>query len=372
MARVLVTGGCGFIGSHTVDKLVEKGYDVRVLDNLEYQVHRGRIPNYFNPKAEYMIGSVRSASILKKALEDVDYVIHLAGMVGMIQAFWQAKKYMDVNAGGTGMLFETILKTQKFRGQIKKVVVASSKSLYGESAYVCKEHGMVFPNQRPIEQLEKKEWEVRCPSCSKEVSPVGIPEEKPPQNLTPYTLSKYTTERLAMSYSYALNIPIVAFRYFNVYGPRQSLSNPYTGVIAVFMSRYKNGNPPLIVEDGKEQRDFIYVADVAWANVEALEKGSGVYNLGTGKPHSVNEIAKSIGKALGSSVEPKVTEEFRPGDSRHDLADISRFTRDFGKHNFVDLDEGLRKLVEWGRNAEAIDLYDTSEMERKRYFGRHQ
>ena len=219
MTRVLITGGLGFIGSFTVDKLVERGYDVRSLDNLELQVHHGKKPAYHNPRAEYLRGDVRHRLSVIKALRDVDYVIHLAAAVGVGQSFWQARKYIDINVGGTATLFECLLRDKQLKKNVKKIIVASSKSIYGEGSYACKTHGTVNPPTRATEQLGRREWETRCPTCGEDLSPVGIREDKPLQNLSPYALSKYATEAIAMDYADVLVIPTVAFRYFNVYGP---------------------------------------------------------------------------------------------------------------------------------------------------------
>ncbi|MCL5678477.1 MAG: SDR family NAD(P)-dependent oxidoreductase [Candidatus Thermoplasmatota archaeon] len=367
MKKILVTGGAGFIGSHTVDKLVNRGHDVVVLDNLERQVHRGRKPSYMNPKAVYLKGDVRSRQSWMRALKGVNSVIHLAGAVGVGQSFWQARKYMDVNAGGTATFYEILTRDRKIREQIEKIVVASSKSCYGEGSYECAEHAVFNPEQRPVKQLRARAWEVVCPVCGREAVPVGIREDKPMQNLSPYSLSKYATERLALDFGYALGIPTVALRYFNVYGPRQSLSNPYTGVIAIFLSRLKSGNRPFLFEDGRQLRDYIYVEDVAGINAEALKKGLGVYNVGTGKPRSLLEVVNMLRNNLGSELEAHVSEEFRPGDNRHDFADNSLLRKTFGDIKFTEMDRGIDKLIRWSSEIEATDMFEMEEKERKRY-----
>lgn len=372
MSRVLVTGGMGFIGSYTADELISRGYDVTILDNLEKQVHRsGRKPDFANKKARYLNGDIRSLQSWKRALKDSDYVIHLAGCVGVGQSFWQARKYLDVNVTGTGTMFELLLKEPKLKKKVRKIVVASSKSLYGEGSYFCPTHGKVNPGTRSVDQLRRKEWEVKCPICSEELKPIGITEDKPPQNASPYALSKYATEVLALDYSFATGIPCVAFRYFNVYGPRQSLSNPYTGVIALFLSRIKNQKPPIVFEDGNQLRDFVYVEDVARLNVDALEKNSskaeGVFNLGSGGPSSLLEIFEVLKKLEGSSVEPTLSEEFRPGDNRHDYADSSKLKNAFPNISYIEIDSGLRKLADWAKDVKAHDFFDREEKERRKY-----
>lgn len=367
MKRVLVTGGLGFIGSHTVDLLVSKGHDVVVLDNQERQVHMGVSPRHKNPNAHYITGDIRYRKYWIKALEGVEAIIHLAGAVGVGQSFWQARKYTDVNIGGTATLFEVLISNPRIKERIKKIVVASSKSLYGEGAYRCVEHGTLFPRQRPVSQLKKKEWEVRCSTCGKDTHPVGIPEEKPPQNLSPYALSKYATERLAMDFSYALGIPTVALRYFNVYGPRQSLSNPYTGVIAIFLSRMMSGNRPYLFEDGRQLRDYIYVEDVARINVESLHDMQGVYNVGTGKATSLLDIVETLNKTTGLGIEPEVSGEFRPGDNRHDFADLTNLEKAYGNITFTPMQDGMKRLVEWSSGEQVHDFFEKEENERKRF-----
>ncbi len=357
----------GFIGSHTVDSLIADGYDVVVMDNLERQVHLGKRPDYLNRKAKYVIGDVRFQKDWSKALRGVDSVIHLAASVGIGQSFWESRKYLQTNVVGTTTLFELLTKEPALKKSISKIVVASSKSLYGEGAYRCSRHGVFYPEQRGLSQLRAGDWEVRCAVCGAPGSAVGVPEEKPPQNLNPYSLSKYATERLALDYSYALGIPAVAFRYFNAYGPRQSLSNPYTGVLAIFLSRIKNGKRPVVFEDGNQLRDFIYVEDIAHANVLALERGEGVYNLGTGRPSSLLQMVTMINNELGTGIEPDVTGDFRPGDNRHDFADNMKFLKSFGPKVFTGLSDGVSKLVEWSLRQKAQDRFSSAESLRKKY-----
>lgn len=367
MEKVLVTGGMGFIGSHTVDRLVEDGYNVTVLDNLEKQVHLGKVPEYRNKKAEYLFGDIRYRKHWMKALEGVEYIIHLAGAVGIGQSFWQGRKYMDINVGGTATLFDILINNKSVSRNIRKIVVASSKSLYGEGTYECREHGIIKPLPRSLEQLRLHQWEVLCPVCGKPTSPVPTKEDKPPQNLNPYSLGKYATERMAMFYSDVLGIPSVALRYFNVYGPRQSLSNPYTGVVAIFLSRLKNNHRPVLFEDGKQMRDYIYVKDVADINVKSLTKGSGVYNVGTGKPTSLQEVVSILNRILNTNIEPEITGDFRPGDNRHDYADNSRLVSEYGISKFTGFEEGMRELILETKSWKAKDMFEKEEAERKKF-----
>ncbi len=369
MDKVLVTGGLGFVGSHTVDELVKRGYEVKVIDNLEKQVHGGVMPSYINKDATYIKGDIRHRKSWIEALKDVDSIIHLAGSVGIGQSFWEAKKYMDTNVSGTALLYELLTKDVDLRKRIRKLVIASSKSIYGEGSYICEEHGLQAPEVRPINQLQQRIWEVKCPVCGKAMSPTGVNESKFPQNLNPYSLSKYATERLAMDYSYSLGIPTVAFRYFNIYGERQSLSNPYTGVMAIFLSRIKNKNSPFLFEDGKQMRDYIYVKDTARFNADALEKGDGVYNLGTGSGTSLLEVVQKLNEALNTDIQPTISNEFRPGDNRHDYADIKRLVRDFGETEFTPLEKGIKLLTKWSESVNSVDRFEKEESERKKFLG---
>ncbi len=363
MRKILVTGGAGFIGSYTVDNLIEKGYDVRILDNLEPQVHKA-FPPYLNKEAEFIRGDVTNPEDWKKSLKGADAVIHLAAMVGVGQSMYQPVRYGHVNTIGTSLMYETIMKMDN---RPEKIIVAGSKASYGEGSYFCEEHGEVYPGLRSIEQLKKKSWEQRCPACNKHVKPVPTKESKPQQNPNIYALTKYVQEKTALDFGFALEIPTVVLRYFNVYGPRQSLNNPYTGVTAMFSSRIKNNNSPVIYEDGKQLRDFVYVEDVARANVIALKKGEGVYNVGSGKPISIADIANTLIKLYNSDVQIKVTQEYRKGDTRHDYSDISLIKRETGWEPRTDVKTGFKKLVEWGFSEDAVDNFDAALKDMKQY-----
>lgn len=369
--KVLVTGGAGFIGSHVTDLLIEKGHDVRILDNLETQIHGGKKPDYVNTKAEFIKGDISSMDVWKKSLENVDAVIHLAASTGIGQSMYQPLKYLSSNIIGTTILYELLLNNPDIKKSIKKIIVASSKTIYGEGSYKCKTHGVIYPEQRTIEQLKKKEWELHCPYCNEEMEPVGIKEDKPPQNLSIYALSKYSTERIAMMFGNAFQIPTTAFRGFSCFGPRQSLNNPYTGVCSIFISRIKNNNQPVIYEDGKQLRDYVYVEDFATAILLALEKGNKTdsYNVGTGVPVNLMDVTKTIAGVLGSDIEPKITGEFRVGDNRHDFADVSKIKKDLGFKPKFTFRKGIEELIKWSQDIETTDKFGQAEMERKKYFG---
>lgn len=355
MERVLVTGGAGFIGSHLVDRLVAEKYRVRVLDIFEPQVHRGKKPKYLNKKADYIKGDVRKAADLKKALKGIDVVFHLAAQVGVGQSMYQIARYMDHNTMGTSILMEHIINN---RGRIRKVIVASSMSIYGEGAYTCDSCGPAEPAERSEADLKKRIWEYRCPKCGTVLKPVGTTEEKTLRSTSIYAISKKDQEEVVLNLGKAYKLPVVALRFFNVYGPRQSLSNPYTGVCAIFSSRIKNDNTPLVYEDGLQTRDFVNVRDVARANILAMrsEKADyGYFNVGTGKPTSVLEIANMLSGLYGKEPKVVIKNQFRIGDIRHCFADISKLGA-IGYKPAVDFREGMEELVEWGKTEESVDM----------------
>jgi dTDP-L-rhamnose 4-epimerase len=370
--KVLVTGGAGFIGSHTTDLLVKKGFKVRVFDSLEPQVHGGSKPDYMNDQVEFMTGDITNKDSWKKALTGVDAVIHLAALVGMGQSMYQPVRYLMINTIGTANMYEVLIENPDLRKNIKSIVSASSKSIYGEGAYTCKDCGLVYPGPRPVKQLEAGDWEVHCPKCDRYVEPTGITEDKPVQNLAAYALGKYDTERLTMMFGDTLGIPSTSFRYFNVFGPRQSLSNPYTGVAAIFMSRVKNDNQPLIYEDGKMIRDFIYVEDIAAANVLGLEKieGTDVFNVGAGNVMSIADIARTIIKLSGKDMDVNITNKFRAGDNRHDFSDITKIKKKLGFKPKWSFKDGMRELIEWSETQTAVDKFEIAEKERLKYLGK--
>lgn len=369
--KILITGGAGFIGSHTTDLLIDNGYDVRVVDNLLEQVHGSKKPSYINRKAEFVKGDASDKDSWKKWLQDVNVVIHLASMAGLAQSMHEPREYCNANIMGTANFYETLIKEPQLKKNIKKIIVASSKTLYGEGAYRCREHGLAFPELRTLEQLQKRDWELHCPDCGKKMPAAPIPEEKPAQCLSVYALTKYATEKLAMMYASTLSIPTVAFRYFSVFGPRQSLSNPYTGVCSIFISRIKNKKSQVIFEDGNQIRDFIFVEDVARANLLAVKKKdfSGIYNVGSGVGQSINKVASTISKVLGGDIKPTVTNEFRYGDTRNDLSDNKKIERDLNFKPKYTFDEGIKKLIEWSETEKAIDKFEQAEQERKKLLG---
>ncbi|OHB77588.1 MAG: hypothetical protein A2Z34_00070 [Planctomycetes bacterium RBG_16_59_8] len=343
MKRILVTGGAGFIGSHTVDLLLEKGYEVRVLDNLEFPTHRAGKPAYLNNAAEFIRGDVRNRDDLNRALRGIDAVIHLAATGGFTP---DLARYIEVNSVGTANLLELVRERPR---ALKKVVVASSVGIYGEGQYQCATHGFRFPLTRPLEQLEKGRWEPECELCGAPMESMPTDEGKPPTPEKAYSISKYDQERLVIGFGKDTGISTTALRYFLTYGPRQSLTNPYTGLVPIFSSRILNDLPPIFFEDGGQKRDFIWVGDVARANLLALEDPrttGGVYNVGTGTPTTVREVASLLSDIYKKPVSPEVPTMFRRGEARHIYADISRI-RELGFQPSVSLRDGLLRYLEW-------------------------
>jgi len=365
--KILVTGGAGFIGSFIVDKLIEDGHDVRIIDNLEPQVHQGGNPDYLNEKAEFIRGDVCNYDGLKKAVEDVEIIFHEAAMVGVGQSQYQPKRYVDVNTGGTANLLDILVNSEH---DVKKLIVASSMSIYGEGAYQCESCGEISPELRSDEQMSRHEWEVHCPACGKNLMPVPATEDKKLQSNSIYAITKKDQEEMCLNLGKTYGIPAVALRYFNVFGPRQSLSNPYTGVVAIFLSRIKNNNPPLIFEDGLQSRDFISVHDIVDANILAMNSNAADYdcfNVGTGRQITIMGIAEILAKLQNSDVKPRITGKFRKGDVRHCFADISKIRGRLGFSPGVEFEQGMKELMEWSAGVEAEDRIEeaTDELREK-------
>lgn len=364
--KVLVTGGAGFIGSHLVDALLRDGHQVRVLDCLEAQVHEGKRPSYLNQQAEYLWGDVRDRDVLRRALKGSEAVFHEAAAVGVGQSMYQIEKYVAANVLSTAVLLDTLVND---RLGLKKLIVASSMSIYGEGQYRCARCGPVFPSLRDEAQLQRRSWEMTCPSCRQTVQPEATPESKPLAPTSVYAVSKRDQEELCLSVGRSYRIPTVALRYFNVYGPRQALSNPYTGVCAIVSARIKNRNPPLIFEDGQQSRDFIHVADIVRANILVMQNPQAdyqVFNVGTGRPTSILQIAQALIQLYGARLSPALNQKYRAGDIRHCYADITAIRR-LGFAPSVTLQEGLRELVEWGREQPATDRVAVAAKELEAY-----
>ena len=353
--RILVTGGAGFVGSHLVDALLREGHTVRVFDNLSPQVHPHGMPSYLARDVEFMQGDMRDLNAVARSLADIDVIFHKAAAVGVGQSMYEIATYMGANTQGTANLLQAMLDSKR---QFDKLIVASSMSIYGEGKYRCSEHGDVAPAPRPLEQLKRKEWEALCPVCSRTVAPVPTSESKPLQCTSVYALSKKDQEEICLLYGRTYGVPVVALRYFNIYGTRQALSNPYTGVAANFASRLLNQRSPMVFEDGEQQRDFVSVHDIVQANLLALQRKDAdglAINIGSGSPISVAQVAQALSRALGTDVGAEITGKYRAGDIRHCFADIELARQALGyqpKHQFAD---GIGELVEWLRLQTATD-----------------
>jgi dTDP-L-rhamnose 4-epimerase len=359
--KALVTGGAGLIGSHIVDLLIQKGHQAVILDNLAKPTHLKGRPGWINPQAEFIQGDVRSQEDLRRALEGVDWVFHQAADGGFTNAI---SHYFSNNSLPTAALYELLRDRRDSSHPVQKVVTASSQAVYGEGKYACPEHGPAYPEPRPIEQLQRGEWEMACPVCKKPMA--GIPIDESHVNpLTPYALSKYMNEILALNLGKLYGIPTVALRYSLTYGPRQSLFNPYTGITSIFSTRILSGKPPVIYEDGRQTRDFIFVEDVARANLLAAENEAANYqafNVGTGIATTVREFVDLLDQTYLRQVQPVLRGEFRPGDFRHLTTEASKL-RSLGWTPQVPLVEGLRRYAAWIQGYGTVEEY-FSEAER--------
>jgi len=345
--NILITGGAGFVGSHLADALIARGHNVRLFDNLTAQVHGSELPAYLPPEAELLRGDVNDSEALLDALTNMDIVFHLAAAVGVGQSMYQIAPYLRANTLGTANLLQVLLDGKV---KIEKLIVASSMSIYGEGKYLCSECGTMAPPPRTPEQLARKEWEVRCPKCAAALTPLPTDESKPLQCTSIYALSKKDQEEMCLLFGRTYRMPVVALRFFNIYGPRQALSNPYTGVAAIFASRLLNHHPPLIFEDGKQMRDFVSVFDVVAACMRAMEQSSAdgmALNIGSGTPISIREVAVGLASALSTHIPSEVNGRYRAGDIRHCFADISAAQKYLGYSPVVSFADGLRDLARW-------------------------
>ena len=365
--KTLITGGAGFIGSHITDALLEKKHEVVVLDNLEPQVHESKKPGYMNPKAKFVLGDIRDEKVIDQVLDGVDVVFHEAASVGIGQSMYQVKKYVDVNSLGTAKLLQTI--TEK-NFNVKKIIFASSVTVYGEGSYECSKCGVVHPGMRDKQQLKNKQWNMTCPHCKGDLKPIPITEETPCDPKNVYAITKKNQEELCMGIGLSYGIPVTALRYFVGYGLRQNPSNPYTGVSVMFSTRIKNGKPPIIYEDGLQTRDFINVRDIVRANMLAMESKSAdyeIFNVGTGQPTSILDLANKLIKLHGKegSIKPTVTNEYRSSDVRHLFADMGKIKNKLGFEANVKIDNGLKELVEWLNEQKPVDRSDEAQKELK-------
>jgi len=353
--HALVTGGAGLIGSYDTDLLVREGWKVRVLDNLEPNTHKRGKPAWINASAEFVEGDLRNRDTITAALDKVDVVFHQAAYGGYMP---EVAKFVEVNSLGTAQMLEVIREKNL---PIKKIIVASSQAVYSEGAGECPEHGLVFPSVRPVEQLRKGDWEVHCPTCGATTRSVPTPEKAPAGGETVYGLTKVDQEKLVLLWGKQIGIPTVALRYSCTYGPRQSIFNPYTGVIAIFCTRLLNNLPPVLYEDGEQTSDFSFVEDIARANLLAAEtdKLDGLpVNVGSGRGIPIREIAQTMSHALKIDMAPEVNGEFRPGEMRHLTSDNTRI-RAAGYEPRFDLAIGIGRYLDWIRTQGDVRDYFT-------------
>jgi dTDP-L-rhamnose 4-epimerase len=356
MSRILITGGAGFIGSHLADLLLNRKYHVRVLDSLSPQVHGndGTKPSYLSDEVEFVRGDVRDAMAVRRALQGVDSVVHLAAAVGVGQSMYEIADYVAANDLGTAVLLEALLKRP-----VGRLVVASSMSVYGEGLGRKADGTEVEPAERSRDQLRRGQWEPEA-GDGEPLTPIATPETKQPALSSIYALNKFTQEQMCLLFGRAYEVPTTALRFFNVYGTRQALSNPYTGVLAIFGSRLLNGRPPLIFEDGQQRRDFVHVRDVARACLAALESGRSAagraINVGSGVSRTVEEVARALARAVHrEGLHPQVTGKSRSGDIRHCFADTSLARDLLGFQAEEEFETGLRELAEWWVGRIATD-----------------
>lgn len=364
--HILITGGAGFIGSHVADALLEAGHTVRVLDRLSQQVHGQTVrPHYLATEVELVVGDVTDSAAIEASLQDIDAVIHLAATVGVGQSMYEIVAYTHTNDVGTAVLLEALA-----RRPVKRLVSASSMSIYGEGLVRGADGRTCEPTERTVQQLARGVWELLDDDGTPQ-TPLPTPESKRPALSSVYALNKFTQERLCLIAGKAYGIPTVALRFFNVYGPRQALSNPYTGVLAIFAARLLNGRPPLVYEDGLQQRDFVHVHDVAQACLLALESERGIgeaFNVGSGEPRTILSVAGDLAQVLGcASIRPHITGKYRAGDIRHCFADIGKAREVLGFAPRVAFSEGLAGLAEWlaGQVAEDSVEQAAAELERR-------
>jgi dTDP-L-rhamnose 4-epimerase len=351
--RALITGGAGLIGSHAADLLAREGWSVRILDNLEPQTHRSGKPAWIHPQAEFICGDLTDRATIRAAMQGIDVIFHQGAYGGYMP---EIAKYVHVNSFGTAQMLEVIREDAL---PIRKIVVASSQAVYSEGAARCPAHGLVFPAVRPVEQLREGDWTVHCPVCGAPTASAPTPECAPIGGETVYGLTKVDQEKLVLLWGRQTGIPTVALRYSCTFGPRQSIFNPYTGVIAIFCTRLLNGLAPVLFEDGEQTRDFSFVEDIARANLLAAESDAldGLpVNVGSGRGVSIREVAAQIADALGIRIAPEVNGEFRPGEMRHLTSDTARI-RAAGYAPQVDLATGIGRYLDWIRAQSDVKDY---------------
>lgn len=370
--KILITGGAGFIGSNLSLKLIDKGYEVIILDNLSPQIHgsdpekSSQLFNSVKDKVEFIRGSVAKRSDWERSLPGVDIIVHLAAETGTGQSMYEIERYSDINIGGTSIMLD-ILANGSY--DVDKIVVASSRAIYGEGKYICGKCGYVYPESRAESDMDKGDFECKCPLCRSELELCGTDENSKIHPISVYGITKQVQEQLVMTVCPTIGIVPVSLRYQNVYGPGQSLNNPYTGILSIFSTRIKNGNSINIFEDGVEGRDFVYIDDVVAATILAIEKGEAggqIFNVGTGIPTTVNEVAEVLLRSYGIQVPLTITGDYRLGDIRHNFSDNTKIHELLGFNPLWSFEKGITEFVNWvNRHEIQEDKYELSIKEMK-------
>jgi dTDP-L-rhamnose 4-epimerase len=361
--KILITGGAGFIGSHLVDKLIEKrNHEVSILDNLEEQVHgkTNKPPSYLNKKSKFIQGSVNDYKKLEDLVKRNEVIFHLAASVGVGQSMYQIEKYVHNNITGLANLLDILVNTEH---NVEKIIIASSNTVYGESKSQCNKCGVIFPKLRSLRQLKYKDWELNCPKCESKTKPLLTDEKSPLNPSSIYAFSKEAQEKLSLMIGNTYGINTTILRFFLVYGTRQALSNPYTGVCSIFSTRALKGKPPIVFEDGNQTRDFVHVSDVCQALVLAMEKNIAngeIFNVGTGSPITIKDVAELIVKKINPELKPIYNQQFRIGDIRHCVADISKIKNKLGFSPNISFKEGIDDLIEWIK-IQKLNIQETSD-----------
>ena len=364
MKKILITGGAGFIGSRLCEKLFDKGYNITVLDNLSTQIHgngESFLLKKIKDKCTFIKGDVINKEDWKAAIKGQEIVFHLSAETGTGQSMYEAEKYNDVNIIGTANMLDLLANKNH---QIEKMLIASSRAIYGEGKYLCSKHGVIYPLQRNESDMEKGEFNPKCDSCNSQLQLVATDESSKIHPLSIYGITKQQQEQMVMTTGESLGIASVAFRYQNVYGPGQSLSNPYTGILSIFSTRILNGNDLDIYEDGEESRDFVYIDDVVDATILGIEKKEAngqVFNVGSGVTTTVRQVAESLKKFYNSDINISISGKYRLGDIRHNYADLTKIKEALGFSPKYDFQKGISKFVNWVKTQEIMeDKYEES------------
>lgn len=363
--KVLITGGAGFIGTHLCKKLLEKNYDIIIYDNLSPQIHgeNKKIPNWMKAETTFIKADIRDRESLKKSVLQADKIVHLAAETGVGQSMYEIQRYTDVTIQGTSILWDILVNE---KNHVNKVILSSSRAVYGEGKYNCSKCGEVYPESRKIEDLKQGKWEISCPICGEKLDVCATDEKSMLKTTSIYAICKKTQEEMCMTMGKTLGIPCSIVRYQNVYGPFQSLNNPYTGILSIFTSRLRNNKPIQVYEDGLESRDFVHVEDVVDGTMMVLESEKAnyeIFNIGNGKSTTVLELATILTKYINPKLVPEIAGKYRMGDIRHCYADISKAQEILGYNPKYDVESGVKDFLSWAEKEEAKDFSDNAERE---------